>query len=338
MSSLHIRSDALYKEGRRLVAPLMGAPGAQLVKSTIKICQQNHRKHFQALQALVRRFEPDFIFPMMDLSVEANALGLQALFPEDDSATIQPAKDLDSLLKRVPEIDITSDSRALSCIKTIRAMHRSLADSVLIGAYVSGPFTLAGQIMDVSEAVLCAVTNPKKLHLLITTILPVILEYAKMQIQAGAKMLCILEPSAALLSPQQFKEFSADYIRPVVKMTDELGVDSIYHVCGNTMHLYREMASSGVSALSLDSREAGVNLSQVALNLSTDTLLIGNMNPTGKLLHGLPAEVNKETEALLAEMSAFPNFVLSSGCDLPRDTPLENIAAFMETGKNYRIK
>lgn len=32
-------------------------------------------------------------------------------------------------------------------------------------------------------------------------------------------------------------------------------------------------------------------------------------------------------------MRAYPNFVLSTGCDLPPETPLANIQAFMEAGR-----
>ena len=338
MNSLAEKTSDRYMQGRRLVAPLMGFPGALLIETTIKICQQNHQAHFRAMRALVERFEPDFIFPMMDLSVEANALGLLTLFPENDSPTVQPSADLELFLKRISAIDITSDSRALSYMETIRLVRTNLPQATAIGAYVSGPFTLAGQILDVSAAVLAAITDTEKLHLLIKAILPVILEYAQMQIKAGADMLCILEPSGALLSPNQFKDFSANYVRSIVELTDKLGVDSIYHVCGNTMHLYHEMAASGVSALSLDSREAGVDLAQVAADLEQNIVLIGNLNPTGNLLHGTALEVSMETQALLAEMNDFPNFILSSGCDLPKDTPLENIAALMENGKNYHIE
>jgi uroporphyrinogen decarboxylase len=47
--------------------------------------------------------------------------------------------------------------------------------------------------------------------------------------------------------------------------------------------------------------------------------------------------VREEVSSLLRSMDSYPNFVLSTGCDLPEDVPLENIAAFMQTGREYRI-
>ena len=45
-----------------------------------------------------------------------------------------------------------------------------------------------------------------------------------------------------------------------------------------------------------------------------------------------------ETTELMKQMEFYPNFVLSTGCDMPQETPLENIHAFMRAGRRYRMK
>jgi len=51
--------------------------------------------------------------------------------------------------------------------------------------------------------------------------------------------------------------------------------------------------------------------------------------------------VNRENRVIegdfLERMTPYPHLILSTGCDLPRETPLENIRAFMETGRNFRM-
>jgi uroporphyrinogen decarboxylase len=37
----------------------------------------------------------------------------------------------------------------------------------------------------------------------------------------------------------------------------------------------------------------------------------------------------------MEECGAFPNFVASSGCDIPHSAPWENIDAFFEAVRNY---
>ena len=104
------------------------------------------------------------------------------------------------------------------------------------------------------------------------------------------------------------------------------------------MHLAGKMAESGVDAVSLDSPAAGVDLPAAAKSLPSEIVIMGNVNPTGALLSGRPAEVEAEATELLRRMDPYPNFVLSTGCDLPQETPIENIQAFMRAGRRYRIK
>ena len=68
-----------YNEKRRLVVPLIGFPGLNITGCTIKLAQQNFGEHFKALKAIAETFKPDLIFPLMDLSVEANALEVYCL-------------------------------------------------------------------------------------------------------------------------------------------------------------------------------------------------------------------------------------------------------------------
>ena len=73
---------------RIAVAPLMGFPGVRLRGATVKIAQQNCRKHFRAIEKLYDLFAPDMVFPLMDLSAEANALDFYTVFPVDDTPTV----------------------------------------------------------------------------------------------------------------------------------------------------------------------------------------------------------------------------------------------------------
>jgi len=98
------------------------------------------------------------------------------------------------------------------------------------------------------------------------------------------------------------------------------------------------MLKSDVKALSLDSTAAGVDLPAIAEKVGSDVLLIGNLNPTGNILKGTAKQVAEDTEKLLKSMDHFPNFLLSTGCDLPKQTPIENIKSFMDVARSYKIE
>jgi len=153
---------------------------------------------------------------------------------------------------------------------------------------------------------------------------------------AGAEVICILEPTAVMLSPEQFSEFSAIYIRHITTSFKYSGASFVYHTCGNTMHLVQKMARAGVHGVSLDSHDAGVDLPAVASSLPEDVVVIGNISPTATMRFGTAEDVRREVTALLDQMSRYPHFVLSTGCDLPQETPIANIRAFMEAGRGWR--
>jgi len=322
-----------YEDDRRLVAPLIGFPGLKLIGSNIKLAQQNYGEQYRAIKKLAERFAPDLMFPLMDLSVEANAIGRYTIFPQHDHATVSKTDfDMDEL-DRLREIKIAYDGRANVYAETMRMMNIGLPESMVKGAYVTGPYTAAALILGADDAAMSTIMNPDDLHTLCAFTTEKIQEYARMLITAGAEVVCILEPSGVMLGPDQFKAFSADYVRQIFTACKFDGVDLIYHVCGDAMHLIDGMVESGVDGLSLDSKEAGIDLKAVAEKVPEDVVLIGNTNPTATMVDGTPEQVRREVRELLAVMEPYPNFILSTGCDLPPETPLENIEAFMETGR-----
>jgi uroporphyrinogen decarboxylase len=325
-------------ENCRLVIPLIGFPGLNITGSTIKLAQQNYGEHFKVLKAIAETYKPDGIFPLMDLSVEANALGRYTIFPEQESATvIRNTFDVDNL-NSAKEINITFDTRLLGYVETLKLMRIGLPSNILRGAYVTGPYTLSALLMGADDAAMATVMNTDKLHTICQFMTEKILEYVRLLIASGAQILCILEPSAVMLGPEQFEQFSSHYVHQIIESCKFSGVSTIYHICGNTMHLVKKMAESGVDALSLDSPEIGVDLPAVARQVSQDIVIIGNINPVGAILNGNPEDVKNDVLHLLRNMEPYPNFVLSTGCDLPQEVPMENLNAFMETGRNYKIK
>jgi uroporphyrinogen decarboxylase len=327
-----------YDEGRRLVVPLMGFPGVRLTGTSIKLAQQNFGEHYKAIRKLALTYRPDVIFPLMDLSVEANANGRYTVFPKNDSATVPKDRFDLADLDRLRRIKFAFDSRVISNIETVKHLSIGLASEMVIGAYVTGPYTLAALIMGSDEAAACTIIEPDTLEQLCIYSTERIMEYISLLTGAGAQAICILEPSAVMLGPEQFKRFSADFVRHMVESLKYSGINMIYHTCGNTMHIVDQMVAAGVNGVSLDSADTGVDLKKVAGMVPENVLVIGNINPTNTMCGGTPESVEKEVSELLRTMDPYPNYVLSTGCDLPFETPAENIDAFMRAGKGHRVK
>jgi uroporphyrinogen decarboxylase len=321
--------DWVRECGRWPVVPLAGYPGARFTESTIKQNMFNAELQARSLYKLIEYTRPDAAFIMMDLSVEAGALGLPVRFPLTESATVEwhPVKAI-SDLEQYKVVDPLYDGRVWVFLETLRLLKQKI--KLPLGAYVSGPFTLAGLMMGANAIALATIDIPDVVKATVNFCEKVVIDYAKSLQAAGADMICILDPTAMMLSPRAYWEFSGKSIQNLVRHLD---TRTILHICGNTEHLAKLMSQTGAHALSLDSL---VDLPKVAKMIPDDVVLIGNVDPVGTMLQGDRQKVRRDTTALMETMRPFDNFIVSTGCDLPTETPLENILEFVETAKSFQ--
>ncbi len=225
-------------------------------------------------------------------------------------------------LGQVTSSDVLTDGRVAVYIETMRLMSRYL-DSIK-GAYITGPFTLAGLLLGASEAAMATVTDPELMTAVLRFASGVIARYARALERAGADLICILEPTASFLSPKLFRQFALPYNREII---ETLRAVPILHICGNTTHLLDGMVETGAHGLSLGPL---VDFPAAAQRVPEDVVLIGNLDPVSVLRDMTPNGVYRTTVDLVDSMAAHPNFIVASGCDLPMDTPLENIHAMVD--------
>lgn len=310
-----------------LVVPLMGFPGTQLTHSSIWQNEFNSDLQFRSIQALVERFEPDAIFYIMDLAVEAGAIGLPVLFPVDGSPTVRShlVKDIQDL-EQLKIVDILHDARVKTYLDVMRRMSTNL--NIPKGAYVIGPFTLAGLMLGATELAMATIDNPALVHAAAEFATQTIIRYAKALVEAGADMIVILEPTATFISSKAFKKFSGQYVEKIIRSIEAMPV---LHICGDTKHLISAMCETGAQGLSLD---APVDFNDTIQKIPSDMVLIGNIDPVRVMVYETPKGVEKAVHHLLNKMRGHQNFILSTGCDLPPETPLDNIAAFIKAGRN----
>jgi len=76
-----------------------------------------------------------------------------------------------------------------------------------------------------------------------------------------------------------------------------------------------------------------MNFKKLKKIIPKEIALIGNLDPVKIFLQSTPNEVAESTRSLKESMKDTKNFILSSGCDIPISTPLENIEAFMKAAR-----
>ena len=73
-----------------------------------------------------------------------------------------------------------------------------------------------------------------------------------------------------------------------------------------------------------------IDMGEMVEKIPEDILVMGNVDPATQFRNGTPESVKAATLQLMQKCAAHRNFVPSSGCDIPPQSPWENIMAFFE--------
>ena len=264
---------------------------------------------------------------MMDLSVEAEAFGSEAVFSDDEVPTITGSIVEDEESAEALEIPEIGAGRTQIYIDAIRKAVQLITDRPVF-AGVIGPFSLAGRLMDVTEAMIYCYEEPDMVHILLDKVSQFTIHYINAYKEAGAHGVVIAEPLAGLLGPDLAQEFSGDYVKKIVEavQTDEFLV--IYHNCGNSVIPQIEsITGNGCRVLHFGN---AIDMADMLPHIPENTVCMGNIDPAGLFRQGTPETVKAKTMELMEKCSAWKNFVPSSGCDIPPMSPWENIRAFFD--------
>jgi uroporphyrinogen-III decarboxylase len=77
-------------------------------------------------------------------------------------------------------------------------------------------------------------------------------------------------------------------------------------------------------------------LSEARQQMGPKQILLGNLNPVAVLRDGTPERVTQAIAACHREAGA--QFIVGAGCEVPRDTPEENLRALCEYGHQHPVK
>ena len=98
------------------------------------------------------------------------------------------------------------------------------------------------------------------------------------------------------------------------------------HICGDTTPILEDIVAIGPNCFSLESK---VDLKIAKEILGGRICVAGNVAPTGVFLTGTPEEVVAEAKACVEAWGGGGGYLLTLGCDFPKEVPFENAMALM---------
>ncbi len=334
-SPIDIVSQALKHQSpdRTPVLPLLGLYSAKLVNSGLNELVHDSAKQTSAQLTALRRFGYDGVITCMDLTVEAEVLGAKTVFQEDGFPYVKThpyhdGRGIDKL--RMPDIET---SRLRVFVDTTRRLVQAVGNSHLVSSYVIGPFTLAGHLMGVDSLLELTIEEPDRAMSITESCRNLIIPYVEALAEAGAHNIIILEPTAStsIISPRFFDTFAVPSLIKLNRQIKTMGSLSTLHICGDTARILGSMLATGADALSID---AVVDMREAKSITRGKATLIGNVD-TSIMLTGTPETVKKHaTDCIKKAQSVEGGHILSTGCDIPLETPEDNVQALVDVAKN----
>ena len=284
--------------------------------------------------AAFREYGQDMITLFSDTALLSEAMGTKLYYPEEDAPRVEePAvKNVEDVHKITPA-DPQKDGRLAAQLEAIRICNEEVGDQVFVAYCLSAPFTTAALLRGTEHFARDTVKNPDMVHALLKVSQDTALNFIDAIAEAGG-IPAIVDPVAtgSVISPPQFAKFAAPYIKPLVERIQELGYPAILHICGKTHLLFEQMAETGANVLSLDR----VDLAEAKERVGDKVCLMGNVTPAETVLTGSPEDVDAEAKQCIDKAQDNPaGFILSTGCEVPINTPFENVHALMEAARKY---
>lgn len=312
--------------------PVLSFPSVQLLGITVRELINDSDLQAKGMKAVADRVPTAAAVSLMDLSLEAECFGSKIRVSDEEVPTvvgslIDAELDEDERLEQAKALAVPAvgAGRTQIYIDAIEKAVGLITDRPVL-AGVIGPFSLAGRLMDVTEAMIYCYDEPDMVHVLLQKATDFIIQYIKAYKAVGANGVVLAEPLAGLLSPGLAQEFSGDYCKQIVDAVQDESFIVVYHNCGNTAVLTMDsLLSCGAKAYHFGD---AVDMTEVMEKIPSDVMALGNVSPAGEFRGGTPESIKQATWKVMEACCKYPNFVISSGCDIPPMSPWENIDAF----------
>lgn len=325
MNSKELLLRAIHNETVERIpwVPFVGCHAGKLIGVTAEEYFKSSENIINGALKAFEEYKPDGIPVTFDLQIEAEALGCKLIYSDKNPPSVathplQEGKSIEDL--KVPS---ESDSRFPIVLKAAREICKLLGDKIAIYGLVIGPFTLALHLRG-TDIFYEMIDSPEKVYELMRFCQKVSMNSARMYIDAGVDVVAVVDPMTSQISPSSFEEFVSPYLTPIFNYIRERGKACSLFVCGNATKNIEVMCKSGPDNISIDENVDLAYAKKICEHYGVS--LGGNIRLTVTMLFGTPLDNIREAENLM-QIGGKKGYILSPGCDIPFDTPIENIKA-----------
>lgn len=286
---------------------------------------QDYRKLVEGNLICAEKFGFDSVSAISDPMREASAFGAAVTFPENAVPYSLPELFHDgydrSLLKTGSPYD---SERTLDRIKAVELLHEKAGKDFPVIGWVEGVLAECADLRGVSE-LMFDLGSGRGIPLRADGACACPAEgLCQGPGGRGGRISSAWENAvASLIGPSLYEEYAFAYDKAIVDYVHSLGAKVKLHICGNITALLPQLREVAPDILDLDwmvDYKTAADMMQGA-PISVN----GNLDPVAVMLSGTVEEVEQKTRECIA--AGNQTSLLAAGCEVPADTPEENLLA-----------
>lgn len=280
------------------------------------------------------RFGLDYVNTMSDPAREAADCGASVEYFENQPVALVEEQALLADKTRLAHLKIPDPlggGRMTNGIRALALYREKVGGQLLIEGWVEGPCAEAADLRGINSLMLDFYDDPPFVRDLFEFVLEMELRFARAQVAAGAESIGIGDAAASLVGPQIYEEFVWPYEKKMVDAIRAMGAKVRLHICGNIRRILDGIGKLGCDIVDVDSM---VPMAEARQRTGPGQVLLGNLNPVTVMRNGTPETIR----AAVAEChrQAGPRYIVGAGCEIPRDTPPENLHALGRYAFSHR--
>lgn len=315
------------------VAPGIGHYAAVIAGKPMTEVAFNPELMAEVVISSVKRHGHDSCSPITDYGLGTENMGSRAVIRDWEQTFVdQFAVQSEADIAKLSLPDPYQDGRMPVILECEQILVETLGDRVGINGGISGPLSFASNLRGHTRILYDMVKNPQLVHRLLEISLEAARSFAEAQVvDGGVKTVNIYEPVAALISTSMVEEFSFHYLEQLIQNIKDLDALVLLHICNDTTRLLARMVEIGADILSLDVQ---VDLAEAKQVVGDRASISGNV-ATNRLALRTPDEIYQESCECIRQAAEGGRFTLSSSCEVPTDTPVENIDAMVRAAREF---
>jgi len=312
--------------------PFAGVHAGKLKGYAADEMLQDADKIVDALKEVHKVYMPDGIPVLFDLQIEAEILGCELMWAKNNPPSVKTHPlEADKTIPCTCKFPTPDSGRMPIALEATRRIKEEIGDDTAIYGLICGPFTLASHLRG-SGLFMDMMKDPDYVVDLVEYCGQVACRMADMYIEAGADIIAVVDPLMSQVSPKMIDKLLAGSFKAVFDFIRSKGVYSSFFVCGNATKQVESLCKTNPDGISVDEN---VNLAEAKKITDEYNIVIGGNIPlTTTMLYGSQQDNIKSVVDLIDSVDNLKNFIVSPGCDMPYDIPLENTIACAQATKN----